>query len=143
MPEDQLANLPPEIRTMVMTGANALMANGRPAPPAAMISAVPMNPHHAMMDMSTMGGMNMGQMDMGMNPAGGGMGMPMQPGGGPPMMPDGSGVGVGVGVGSSTPDPTAVAQMGLGDGFGGTPNHQGMMGLGIAGEFGMQVYCVS
>src|ERR1700720_3687274 len=77
MPEDQFSALPPELRTMVMTGATAMMNNS--AANANMMGS--MNP---MMDMSGMGGMNMGPMGMGMN---GDMGMQMQQAG--PMMQEG------------------------------------------------------
>jgi pre-mRNA 3'-end-processing factor FIP1 len=128
MPEDQLTALPPEVRQMVMTGATTMMSASGPSP------MVGMNP---MMDMSAMGAMNpmsMGPMGMGMN---GDMGMQMQPGG--PMMQDvplpGSGI-----PGGPSAAPDQGVQMGMLDGFGpGGPGGPGMMGMGMGGEFGMQV----
>jgi pre-mRNA 3'-end-processing factor FIP1 len=119
MPEDQLIALPPELRTMVMTGANAMMNT---ASQGMMGPSVGMNP---MMEMPGMGPMNMGPMGMGMN---GDMGMQMQPGG--PLMPDGPIPGQ-VPVGQNG-TPEQGVQMGIQDGFG-----PGMMGMG--GDFGMQM----
>ncbi|KAF9225328.1 Fip1-domain-containing protein [Gyrodon lividus] len=125
MPEDQLTALPPELRTMVMTGANAMM-NGN-SNTTMMGSNVGMN---AMMDMSGMGAMNM-PMGLGMN---GDLGMQMQAGG--PMMQDGPGPGpVGPVVTNGTPE--QGVQMGMQDGFGGGPG-PGMMGMGMGGDYGMQ-----
>jgi pre-mRNA 3'-end-processing factor FIP1 len=121
MPEDQLTALPPELRTMVMTGATAMM-NSAAANPAMMGG---MNP---MIDMSGMGGMNMGPMGMGMN---GDMSMQMQQGG--PMMQEGPGQGPGSGA-----TPEQGVQMGMQDGYGPGPG-PGMVGMGIGGDFGMQV----
>jgi pre-mRNA 3'-end-processing factor FIP1 len=123
MPEDQLSALPPELRTMVMTGATAMMNNGAANPN--MMGG--MNP---MLDMSGMGGMNMGPMGMGMN---GDMSMQMQPSG--PMMQEGPGQGPGTGT-----TPEQVVQIGMQDGYGppGGPG-PGMMGMGIGGDFSMQV----
>ncbi|EIW87151.1 hypothetical protein CONPUDRAFT_161755 [Coniophora puteana RWD-64-598 SS2] len=118
MPEDQLTALPPELRTMVMTGANAMMNNA--SANNMMGPGVGMNP---MMDMSGMGGMNMGPMGMGMN---GDMGMQG------PMMPDGSGGPQGTGT------PEQGGQMGMQDGYGGGGPGPGMMGMGMNNEFGMQ-----
>lgn len=118
MPEDQLIALPPELRTMVMTGANAMMNT---ASQGMMGPSVGMNP---MMEMPGMGPMNMGPMGMGMN---GDMGMQMQPGG--PLMPDGPVSGQGPVGQNGTPE--QGVQMGMQDGFG-----PGMMGMG--GDFGMQ-----
>jgi pre-mRNA 3'-end-processing factor FIP1 len=126
IPEDQLSALPPELRTMVMTGATAMMNNN--AANATMMGG--MNP---MMDMSGMGGMNMGPMGMGMN---GDMGMQMQQGG--PMMPDGQGQGPGTG---GTPD--QGVQMGMQDGYGPGGQGPGMMGMGMGGDFGIQVGSIS
>ncbi|KIJ66421.1 hypothetical protein HYDPIDRAFT_180849 [Hydnomerulius pinastri MD-312] len=124
MPEDQLSALPPELRTMVMTGANAMM-NGN-SNPNMMGPNVGMNP---MMDMS-MGPMNM-PMGLGMN---GDMGMQMQAGG--PMMQEGPVPGpVGPVVTNGTPE--QGVQMGMQDGFGGGPG-PGMMGMGMGGDYGMQ-----
>ena len=63
MPEDQLTQLPPDIRTMVMTGATAMMANG---------GGPMMQP-----GMNSMMGPEMGNMNMGpqmMDPMMAGMG---------------------------------------------------------------------
>lgn len=110
-----MSALPPELRTMVMTGATAMMNGGGPNPN--MMAG--MNP---MMDMSGMGGMNMGPMGMGMN---GDMQMQMQQGG--PMMPEGQGQG-----------PSEQAQMAMPDGYAQGPNGQGMMGMNMGGEYAMQ-----
>ncbi|KAI0305078.1 Fip1 motif-domain-containing protein [Russula brevipes] len=77
MPEDQLTQLPPEIRTMVMTGTTAMMANG---------GAPMMQP-----GMNPMMGPEMGNMNMGPQ-----MIDPMMAGMGGEMGMDGVGVGVGV-----------------------------------------------
>ena len=126
MPEDQLSALPPELRTMVMAGATAMMNNG--AANANMMGG--MNP---MMDMSGMGGMNMGPMGMGMN---GDMGMQMQQGGS--MMQEGQGQGPGTGA-----TPEQGVQMGMQDGYGPGGPGPGMMGMAIGGDFGMQVCLIS
>lgn len=118
MPEDQMSALPPELRTMVMTGATAMMNGGGPNPN--MMAG--MNP---MMDMSGMGGMNMGPMGMGMN---GDMQMQMQQGG--PMMPEGQGQGPN--------GPSDQVQMAMPDGYNQGPNGQGMMGMNMGGEYAMQ-----
>ncbi|OAX42085.1 hypothetical protein K503DRAFT_734310 [Rhizopogon vinicolor AM-OR11-026] len=118
MPEDQLIALPPELRTMVVTGANAMMNT---ASQGMMGPSVGMNP---MMEMPGMGPMNMGSMGMGMN---GDMSMQMQPG--VPLMQDGPVPGQ-VPVGQNG-TPEQGVQMGMQDGFG-----PGMMGMG--GDFGMQ-----
>ncbi|KAH7915681.1 hypothetical protein BJ138DRAFT_1122388 [Hygrophoropsis aurantiaca] len=125
MPEDQLTALPPELRTMVMTGANAMMANGGPNPNM-MGAGVGMNP---MMDMSGMAGMNMGPMGMPMN---GDMGMQMQPGGA--IMQDGSGA-VPVGTNGT---PEQGVQMGMQDGYGVGGPGPAMIGMGMGNDFGMQ-----
>lgn len=120
MPEDQLIALPPELRTMVVTGANAMMNT---ASQGMMGPSVGMNP---MMEMPGMGPMNMGPMGMGMN---GDMGMQIQPGG--PLMQD---VPVPVqGPVGQNGTPEQGVQMGMQDGFG-----PGMMGMGS--DFGMQVW---
>jgi pre-mRNA 3'-end-processing factor FIP1 len=119
MPEDQLSALPMEVRQMVMTGATAMMSGGGPNP--GMMGAI--NP---MMDMSgMMGSMGMG----GMN---GDMGMQMQPGG--PMIHEGS-TGSGQVVGTSE-------QMGIPDVMGTGGPGPGMMGMGMGGEFSMQVHII-
>ncbi|KAI0307620.1 hypothetical protein B0F90DRAFT_35449 [Multifurca ochricompacta] len=120
MPEDQLTQLPPEIRTMVMTGAAAMMANG---------GAPMMQPGINPMMGPEMGTMNMGpQMmmagmggEMGMDAVGVGVGAPQQGQGGP--MPDQLGAAVegfgpqsGIGVGMGLPeygiqDPGGMQQM--------------------------------
>ncbi|EGO05291.1 hypothetical protein SERLA73DRAFT_174374 [Serpula lacrymans var. lacrymans S7.3] len=128
MPEDQLTALPPELRTMVMTGANAMMSGAGPNPNM-MGPAVGMNP---MMDMSGMGPMNMGPMGMGMN---GDLAMQMQAGG--PMMQEAPGPGPAGPVGSSG-TPEQGVQMGMQDGFGGGGPGPGMMGMGMGGDYGMQ-----
>ncbi|TDL20885.1 hypothetical protein BD410DRAFT_771928 [Rickenella mellea] len=132
MPEEQLVALPPEVRTMVMTGATAMMSAGAAQNPGMMNPAVGMNP---MMDMSGMGGMGMGPMGMGMN---GDMGMAMQGGTmmqeGPVQGPNAGGSGA-----SITPEqgaPGQMGQMGMQEGF--APNTPGMMGMNAGGEFGMQ-----
>ncbi|KAH7930463.1 hypothetical protein BV22DRAFT_1124963 [Leucogyrophana mollusca] len=125
MPEDQLTALPPELRTMVMTGANAMMATGGPNPNM-MGAGVGMNP---MMDMSGMGPMNMGPMGMQMN---GDMSMQMQPGG--PMMQDGPGPV----QGGTNGTPEQGVQMGMQDGYGVGGPGPGMMGMGMGNDFGMQ-----
>jgi len=116
MPEDQLTALPPEVRTMVMTGTTAMMnqtANGAMMGPG------------VMMDMSGMMGMGMG---MGM---GGDMGM----GGAMMQMPDGQGGVVTNGASEQVAGNVAMMQ----DGFNGG-QAQNMMALGMGGaEYGMQV----
>lgn len=127
MPEDQLTALPPDLRTMVMTGANAMMNNNSSAN--MMGPNVGMNP---MMDMSGMGAMNM-SLGMGMN---GDMSLQMQGGG--PMMQDGPGPSpVGPVVANGTSEQSV--QMGMQDGYGGGPG-PGMMGMGMNAEYGMQVW---
>jgi pre-mRNA 3'-end-processing factor FIP1 len=125
MGEDQLTALPPDLRTMVMTGANAMM-NGTSS--ATMMGPnVGMNP---MMDMSGMGAMNM-SMGMGMN---GDLGLQMQGGG--PMMQDVPGPGpVGPVVANGTSE--QGVQMGMQDGYGGGPG-PGMMAMGMNADYGMQ-----
>lgn len=158
MPEEQFLALPPEARTMVMTGTQALMSGGGPGPngppgvgvgPGMMpgVGMNPMGPMNPMMaaEMGGMGGMPPmgvgmgGPMGMGMN---GDMGVPMQaPGQGPgPMMQDGGvpggpvqvqGLGQGPGVGIPGPSgtPEQGGQMTLPDGMPGGP--PGMMGMNM------------
>ncbi|KAI6154009.1 hypothetical protein BKA82DRAFT_4096438 [Pisolithus tinctorius] len=121
MTEDQLTALPPELRTMVMTGANAMMNQSSSAN--LMGPNVGINP---MMDMSGMGAMNI-PMGMGIN---GDLAMQMQAGG--PMMQDGPGPVVTNGT------PEQGVQMGMQDGFGGGAPGPGMMGMGMGGDYGMQ-----
>ncbi|KAG6874384.1 hypothetical protein C0995_015120 [Termitomyces sp. Mi166 len=119
MQEEQITALPPEVRQMVMTGANAMM-NGA-------ANTGMMGPG-VMMDMSgMMGPMGMG-MDMGM---GGGI---MQ------MQPDGTGQ-MQQGVTNGTPEQGAQGSVAVGmmqdTGFNG--QQQGdMMGMGMSNEYGMQ-----
>jgi pre-mRNA 3'-end-processing factor FIP1 len=132
MPEDQLTALPPEVRQMVMTGATTMMSGG--GPNTMMGPAVGMNSLMDMNAMNTMNAMNMGAMGLGMN---GEMAMQMQPSG--PMMQDVPLPGPG---GPGGPSGTAEQniQMGMSDGFNtGGPGAGGMMGMGMAGDFGMQV----
>ncbi|KAF8695207.1 hypothetical protein AX14_001864 [Amanita brunnescens Koide BX004] len=121
MPEDQLSNLPPEVRQMVMTGMTALMNAGGPGP-------AMMGPG-VMMDMANM----MGPMGMGMGINGDmGMGNAMM------QMQDGAQQGVSVGVGG-TGTPEQVGGM-MQDGFsGGQPGPAGLMNMGMGGDFGLQV----
>lgn len=121
MTEDQLTALPPELRTMVMTGANAMMNQSSNAN--MMGANVGMNP---MMDMSGMGPINI-PMGIGMN---GDLAMQMQAGG--PMMQEGPGPVVTNGT------PEQGVQMGMQDGFGGGAPGPGMMGMGMGGDYGMQ-----
>ncbi|KAI0286834.1 hypothetical protein BGY98DRAFT_1104932 [Russula aff. rugulosa BPL654] len=110
MPEDQLTQLPPDIRTMVMTGATAMMANG---------GGPMMQP-----GMNSMMGPEMGNMNMGPQ-----MMDPMMAGMGGEMGMDGVGV---AGPGGPMPD-----QMGAGvEGFG----PQGGMGVGMGiPDYGIQM----
>ncbi|KAH9923615.1 uncharacterized protein B0H18DRAFT_1105243 [Fomitopsis serialis] len=135
MPEDQLSNLPPEIRTMVIAGSTAMMNGGEAAAPVDM-------------------GMGMGEMGMGMG-GGPGMQMGMGGGGGGPGMQMGmmqgegagaGGMGGGTGPGAqsgSGGQPNPEGGMGMGEGFGpgasgpGQGQGQGMMGMG-GGDFSMQ-----
>ncbi|CCL98162.1 uncharacterized protein FIBRA_00156 [Fibroporia radiculosa] len=161
MPEEQLSSLPPEIRTMVIAGATAMMAGGGGGPNAggmmapgggmnmnggALMSQMMnmgsmMNPMMQDMGMSVGAGMGMnGEMGIGMG--GGGPGMQMGAGAqgmggagpGPGMMQDSPGPGVMGGVPQGSPE----GQISMGEGFGpgGSVPGQGMMGMG--GEFGMQ-----
>jgi len=126
MPEDQLSALPPDLRTMVMTGANAMMNSNSGAN--MMGPNVGMNP---MMDMSGIGAMNM-SLGLGMN---GDLGLQLQGGG--PMMQDGPGPGpVGPVVANGTSE--QGVQLSMQDGFGGGPGGPGMMGMGMNADYGMQ-----
>ncbi|PCH34282.1 hypothetical protein WOLCODRAFT_135605 [Wolfiporia cocos MD-104 SS10] len=161
MPEEQLTALPPEIRTMVMASATAMMAGGGAGNGPGMMppgGGMNMNGNpmlNQMMNMNPMMGpmmqdMGMGVgtgMDMGMGMGGGGPGMQMPGGGamggagpGPGMMQDGGGPGVGVGVGGGPQGAGQGTPEGMGEGFGpgGPGAGQGMMGMGMGGEFGMQ-----
>ncbi|CDO73408.1 hypothetical protein BN946_scf185013.g42 [Trametes cinnabarina] len=128
MPEDQLVALPPEVRTMVMAGATAVMANGGGGPGGG--GMIPpgagMNMNGGMMNqMMNMGPMMNPMMDMGVNM--GDMGMMQDPSAGGP-----SGAGP-QGGGQGPQD----GQVGMGmDGFGpgGGASGPGMMGM----DFGMQ-----
>ncbi|KAA1471425.1 hypothetical protein DENSPDRAFT_865147 [Dentipellis sp. KUC8613] len=118
MPEDQLTQLPPEIRTMVLTGATAMMSNGGGG---------------QMMPGMNVNGM-MGPGDMGMQPMMG----PMMVGMGGDMGMDGAGpqgvgVGVGVGVQQNAPPDQNMGQN-MGEGFGPQPG----MGMGMPSDYGMQ-----
>ena len=110
-----------------MTGTTAMMAGAGPSP-AMMASGVGMNP---MMDMTSMNPMNLGAMGMGMN---GDMGMQMQQGGS--MMQEASVQGQGPSSGAT---PEQGVQIAMGDAFGAGQTGPGMMGIGMGGEFGMQV----
>ncbi|KAI5115809.1 hypothetical protein M0805_001285 [Coniferiporia weirii] len=158
MPEEQLLALPPDARTMVMTGTNAMISagggpNGGPGVGVGvgpgMMTPVNMNPMGAMnpmmaAEMSGMGGMGPmgvgmgGPMGMGMN---GNMGVGM-PGPGPgPMMQDGPPGGpvqvIGQGPNAAGPSgtPEQGGQMALPDGLpvGMGP---GMMGMNMGNDFG-------
>ncbi|OJT09548.1 Pre-mRNA polyadenylation factor fip1, partial [Trametes pubescens] len=119
MPEDQLIALPPEVRTMVMAGATAVMANGGGGGPGGGGMIPPgagMNMNGGMMNqMMGMGQMMNPMMDMNMGDMG--------------MMQDGSGGGGG---------PQGGGQEGMGMNVGGFVSENGgpgMMGMGM-GEFG-------
>jgi len=119
MPEDQLTQLPPEIRTMVMTGTTAMMANG---------GAPMMQP-----GMNPMMGPEMGNMNMGPQ-----MIDPMMAGMGGEMGMDGVGVGVGVGVGAPQQGQGGPMPDQLGGGVEGFGPQGGMgVGMGIP-EYGIQ-----
>ncbi|EPQ60222.1 hypothetical protein GLOTRDRAFT_108853 [Gloeophyllum trabeum ATCC 11539] len=124
MPEEQIAALPPEVRTMIMANVASMMPGGGPNP-AMMQAGMGMNP---MMhpDMSGMMGMGMG--DMGNM---GNMGMGMQ---GPGQMMQ---EGMVPGAAGATPEQGGPG-MGMGEGFGAGGPGAGMMGMGMGGEFGMQ-----
>ena len=124
MPEDQLIALPPEVRTMVMTGANAMMNNA--AANSGMMSS------GVMMDMSMMGPMGIG-MNGDMN-----MGAQLMQG----MMPDHTQVqqsGVGIVPGNGTPEQVGNGIGIMQDGF--NAGGGNMMNIGIGGgDFVLQVY---
>lgn len=146
LPEDQLANMPPEVRQMVMTGTTAMM-NGVGAgmgggmgsgvgpgglnPNAAAAAAAMMNVNPGvMMDMGMMGPMGMGMNgDMGMGNA-------MMQG----MMGDGSGQGQGVGggmgggMGNATPEQVGGGMGVMGEAYGGHGHGHGqnLMGMDYA-----------
>ncbi|TFK89871.1 hypothetical protein K466DRAFT_6949 [Polyporus arcularius HHB13444] len=130
--EDQLIALPPEVRAMVMAGATTVMAGGGGGgggmmPPGAGMN---MNGGQMMNQMMNMGGMMNPMMEMGVGM--GDMGMMQEGGGGGGGGPQGGGQGPSEGqVGMG---------MGVGEGFGpgGGPQGQGMMGMGMNPEFGMQ-----
>ncbi|THG95686.1 hypothetical protein EW145_g7913, partial [Phellinidium pouzarii] len=159
MPEEQLLALPPDARTMVMTGTNAMLTAGGPGGgqgvgvgvgPPGMMPPVGMNPMGGMnpmmaAEMGGMGGMNPmavgmgGPMGMGMN---GNMGVGM-PGPGPgqvSMMQDGPPngsvqvPGQGSGIAGSSVTPEQGGQMPLPDGLQGPG--PGMMGMNMGGDFG-------
>ncbi|KAJ8474173.1 hypothetical protein ONZ51_g7386 [Trametes cubensis] len=123
MPEDQLIALPPEVRTMVMAGATAVMANGGGGgpggagggmiPPGAGMS---MNGGAMMNQMMNMGAMMNPMMDMGM--------------GDMSMMQEGGPGGPGPQGGAQGPQD---GQVGMGmDGFGPGGGGPGMMGMDFA-----------
>lgn len=126
MQEDQLNALPPEVRTMVMTGATAMMNNGGPNP-----GMMPM------MDMTMMGPMGMG---MGMN-SDMGMGGQMMPVDGRAMMQDNQvqQSGVGMSMGNGTPEQQVGNGIGMMQDNFNNQGNPGMMGLSISGDFGLQV----
>jgi pre-mRNA 3'-end-processing factor FIP1 len=124
MPEDQLIALPPEVRTMVMTGANAMMNNAA-ANSGMMGSGV-------MMDMSMMGPMGMG-MNGDIN-----MGGPLMQG----MMPDNTQVqqsGIGIVPANSTPEQVGNGIGMMQDGFNPGAGSGNMMNIGMGGDFVIQV----
>ncbi|KAI0323063.1 hypothetical protein OF83DRAFT_1160849 [Amylostereum chailletii] len=121
MPEDQLTQLPPELRQMVMAGTNAMMNNSG-VPNGQMMQGM-MGPG----DMNNMGGMGNMNMQM-MNPMMVGMGEMGMDGGQPQGQPQEGMQGMGPGVGMN------------GEGFGpqGGPQNMGMGAMGMPGEYGMQ-----
>jgi hypothetical protein len=125
MPEDQLIALPPEVRTMVMTGANAMMNNAA-ANSGMMGSGV-------MMDMTMMGPMGMG-MNGDMN-----MGAQLMQG----MIPDHTQVqqsGVGIVPGNGTPEQVGNGIGIMQDGFNPSAGGGNMMNIGMSGgDFVIQV----
>lgn len=153
--EEQLLSLPPEVRTMVMTGTNAMMGvsagggGGAPGmiPPEAAMGMNPMNAMNHMMDMGQMGGM--GPMQVGMGPMGMGMNGEMgvgMPGGGPGMgmVQDGGGPvpaalpGQGPSNIGGAPGPNGTPEIGLMNLPDGMAGAQGMMGMNMNPDF-MQV----
>ncbi|GLB43517.1 putative fip1 motif containing protein [Lyophyllum shimeji] len=120
MPDDQLTQLPPEVRQMVMTGTTAMM-NG--AGNAGMMGG------GVMMDMAGM----MGPMGMGM-----GMGGDMGMSGAMMQMQDGAQMQQGgVGVNAGTPEQVGGNVGMMQDGFNGQAQGE-MMNMGMGGEYGMQ-----
>ncbi|THH19018.1 hypothetical protein EW146_g2071 [Bondarzewia mesenterica] len=110
MPEDQLAQLPPEIRTMVMAGANAMMAAGG-------------------------GGQMMGGMNGMMGPGVGDMNMQGMMGA--MLVPMGGEMGM---DGAGSQGQAAQQEQGMGEGFPqqGPPGAMGMAGMSMGAEFAMQ-----
>ena len=156
IPEEQLLALPPEARTMVMTGTHAMMMTqgGGPNVPTGvgvgpgMMPPVNMplggiNPMIAaeMGAMGPMGQMMNGPMGMGMN---GEMGVGMQGPAGP-MMQDGGPVQV-LGQGPGGPGPTGTpeqaGQMALPDGMPGAPGLMNM-GMNMGPDFATMQVCFS
>ena len=157
MPEEQFLGLPPEARTMVMTGTNALMGagagggavgpNGPPPgvgvgvgpgmiPPVGMNPMGPMNPMMAA-EMAGMPGLGPMGVGMGQHPHPMGMGMNgdmnLAQGGPGPMMQDGQVMPQGPNALSGGPSGTPEqvgAQMSLPDGMPG-PHPSGMMGMAM------------
>ena len=161
MPEEQVLALPPEVRTMVMTGTNAMMgvaaAGGAGGPvPGPVVGPgmippgvpVPMNPMNPMMaDMSQMGGMGVGGpmglpmglpmgADMGVGMPGNGPGGPMMQDGPSPGMSQGQSGGVSLGAPGQSGTPEPGVPMNIQDGYGG---QQVMMNASAGGDFGMPV----
>ncbi|KAI0082314.1 Fip1-domain-containing protein [Panus rudis PR-1116 ss-1] len=159
MPEEQLLSLPPDIRTMVMTSATAMMNQAGPngmMPPGAGMTMNGNGMMNPMMDMNAM--MNPMMQDMGVVGMGGDMGAmggPMPMGGpgpnqgmgagvmqqGPaPGMGGGGGLSGGVGVGTGAPQGANPEQMVMGgDNFvPGNVGPQGMMTMNMGGEFTLQ-----
>jgi pre-mRNA 3'-end-processing factor FIP1 len=156
MPEEQVAALPPEVRTMIMAmvasaGGNAggMMPSGMNMNGPMMGGMMPMGPMMGPM-MHEMGPGEMGMVGQGMGMGmGDGMGGQPMPGPGmvgqgmvgPPMNtgPLSGGVAMSSGVqvqGRATPD---VSMGMMGDGFQGGPQGQQGMGMPMGGEYGMQV----
>ena len=134
MSEDQLIALPPEVRAMVMAGATTVMAGGGGGGGGGMMppgAGMNMNGGPMMNQMMNMGGMMNPMMEMGVGM--GDMGMMQEGGGGGGGGPQGGAQGA--------PEGQVGMGMGVGEGFGpggGAPG-QGMMGMGMNPEFGMQV----
>ncbi|KAI0706301.1 hypothetical protein C8T65DRAFT_652290 [Cerioporus squamosus] len=133
MSEDQLIALPPEVRAMVMAGATTVMAGGGGGGGGGMMppgAGMNMNGGPMMNQMMNMGGMMNPMMEMGVGM--GDMGMMQEGGAGGGGGPQGGGQG--------TPEGQVGMGMGVGEGFGpgGGPQGQGMMGMGMNPEFGMQ-----
>ncbi|EKM61547.1 uncharacterized protein PHACADRAFT_248228 [Phanerochaete carnosa HHB-10118-sp] len=122
MPEEQINSLPPEIRTMVIASASAMMGPGANAPGGAGMMPGGMNMNGAMMNpMMNMGPMMGGMMDMPVDMGMGGQGMNM--GMGPGMGGEGMG-------GGAMGGPGMGGQGMGGQGMGG----QGMPGQGMPGQ---------